>query len=47
MFGPQKFRSKKEMERDTKVEALLEAFKKQDEELMKKEHEREQTKKEN
>jgi hypothetical protein len=28
VFGPQKVRTKKEIERDRKVEALLEAFKK-------------------
>lgn len=38
MFGkPAKQPSKKEIERDRKVEALLEAYKKQDEELMRKE----------
>lgn len=47
VFGPQKQRSKKEVERDRKVEALLEAFKKQDEDLMRKEQEREETKKRN
>lgn len=41
VFGPQKQRTKKEIERDRKVEALLEAFKKQDEDLMRKEEERE------
>lgn len=35
------------MERDKKVEALLEAFKKQDEDLMRKEQERDETKKRN
>jgi hypothetical protein len=47
VFGPQKVRSKKEVERDRKVEALLEAFKKQDEDLMRKEQERDETKKRN
>ena len=45
VFGQQKMRSKKEVERDRKVEALLEAYKKQDEDLMRKEQERELTKK--
>ena len=36
VFGQQKNRSKKEIDRDRKVEALLEAYKKQDEELMRK-----------
>ena len=47
VFGPQKQRTKKEVERDRKVEALLEAFKKQDEDLMRKEQERDETKKRN
>ena len=45
VFGEQKQRSKKEVDRDRKVEALLEAYKKQDEELMRKEKEKELTKK--
>ena len=45
VFGQNQARTKKEIERDRKVEALLEAYKKQDEDLMRKEQEREQTKK--
>ena len=45
VFGAQKSRTKKEVERDRKVEALLESYKKQDEEVMRKEQERELTKK--
>jgi hypothetical protein len=45
VFGQNQSRTKKEVERDHKVEALLEAYKKQDEDLMRKEQEREQTKK--
>ena len=45
VFGTQKSRTKKEVERDRKVEALLESYKKQDEEVMRKEQERELTKK--
>ena len=45
VFGQQKMRTKKEVDRDRKVEALLEAYKKQDEDLMRKEQERELTKK--
>ena len=37
VFGSQQTRTKKEVDRDRKVEALLEAYKKQDEDLMKKE----------
>ena len=47
VFGQQKTRTKKECDRDRKVEALLEAYKKQDEELMRKEQNRELTKKMN
>ena len=47
MFGTNKSKTKKEMERDRKVEALLEAYKKKDEDLMRKEQERELTKKMN
>ena len=47
VFGQQKNRSKKEIDRDRKVEALLEAYKKQDEELMRKDQEKELTKKVN
>ena len=47
VFGSQKTRSKKETDRDRKVEALLQAYKKQDEELMRKDQERELTKKMN
>lgn len=45
VFGQQKMRTRKEVDRDRKVEALLEAYKKQDEDLMRKEQERELTKK--
>ena len=45
VFGTQQSRTKKEIERDRKVEALLEAYKKQDEDVMRKEQERELTKK--
>ena len=45
VFGKSKTITKKEADRDRKVEALLEAYKKQDEELMRKEQEREMTKK--
>jgi hypothetical protein len=45
VFGSQLSRTKKEVDRDRKVEALLEAYKKQDEDLMRKEQERELTKK--
>jgi hypothetical protein len=45
VFGPSQNRTKKEIERDRKVEALLEAYKKQDEDIMRKEQERELTKK--
>jgi len=38
-------KTKKAVDRDRKVEALLQAYKKQDEELMRKEQEREMTKK--
>jgi hypothetical protein len=37
VFGPQKLKTKKEEDRDKKVEALLEAYKKQDQELLKRE----------
>ena len=47
VFGSQKVRTKKEADRDRKVEALLQAYKKQDEELMRKDQERELTKKMN
>ena len=47
VFGKAKTRTKKEIQRDKKVEALLEAFKKQDEDVMRKEHERDETKKRN
>ena len=47
MFGNQKIKTNKESKIDSKVEALLKAYKKQDEELMKKDQEREQTKKVN
>lgn len=45
VFGSQKVRTKKEIDRDRKVESLLHAYKKKDEDVMKKEHERELTKK--
>ena len=45
VFGSSNTRTKKEIDRDRKVEALLEAYKKQDEDMMKKEQERELTKK--
>ena len=44
VFGKQKIKTKKEMDRDKKVEALLQAYKRQDEDTMKKEHMREETK---
>ena len=47
VLGQPKERTKKEIDRDRKVEALLEAFKKQDEDLMRKEQDREETKKRN
>lgn len=37
VFGQNQARTKKEVERDRKVEALLEAYKKQDEDIMRKE----------
>lgn len=46
MFGKQKkVPTKKEVDRDRKVEALLEAYKKQDEELMRKENQKNMNKK--
>lgn len=45
VFGSQQMKTKKAGDRDRKVEALLQAYKKQDEELMRKEQERELTKK--
>ena len=47
VFGKQKIKTKKEMDRDKKVEALLQAYKRQDEDTMKKEHMREETKRQN
>jgi len=47
VFGNSKPKTDKEAKIDSKVEALLKAYKKQDEELMKKDQEREQTKKVN
>lgn len=40
-------KTKKEVDRDRKVEALLEAFKKNDEDVMRKEHLRDETKRQN
>jgi len=45
VFGAPASKTKKAVDRDRKVEALLQAYKKQDEELMRKEQEREMTKK--
>ena len=45
VFGAPAMKTKKAVDRDRKVEALLQAYKKQDEELMRKEQEREMTKK--
>ena len=47
MFGQDKYRSQKEINRDKKVEALLQAYKKQDEDIRRKEHEKDVTKKMN
>ena len=47
VFGAPATKTKKATDRDRKVEALLQAYKKQDEELMRKEQEREMTKKMN
>ena len=47
IFGPQKQKSKREADRDRKVEALLEAYKKSDEATMRKEHQRDETKRQN
>ena len=38
-----KQKSKREVDRDRKVEALLEAYKKADEDTMRKEHQRDET----
>ena len=46
-FGAAKAKTKREMDRDHKVEALLEAYKKTDEEIMRKDHQREETKRQN
>lgn len=46
-FGAAKQKSKREIERDRKVEALLEAYKKTDEEVMRKDHQRDETKRQN
>lgn len=45
VFGQQKQKNKKEVERDQKVEALLEAYKKKDEQLLRMEQEKEMNKK--
>lgn len=44
VFGGAKQKTKKEVDRDKKVEALLLAFQKNDEDIMRKEHLREETK---
>ena len=45
VFGKEKYLAQKEKTRDKKVEALLQAYKKQDEELTRKEYEKDNTKK--
>ena len=45
VFGSQKLQTKKELERDRKVEALLQAYKKKDEESLRKEQEKAVSKK--
>ena len=46
-FGAQKTLTKREIDRDRKVEALLAAYQKTDEEVMRKDHQRDETKREN
>lgn len=46
-FGATKAKTKREIDRDRKVEALLEAYKKTDEEVMRKDHQRDETKRQN